>query len=170
MPFVCLDERLAQAASRNGFDVRDGDWHAMKRPHRAQTEKNRIRGCRRRAAALLAAGTLGGCATLIGPPVLGPADFAGVWRSPEWGEMTLRAAGARVVGDYVHEGGQLDCAVQANVLRCRWWENVAPGQGCTAAEVTERGEVEFTLSDDRTHLGGRWRYDWRTDWTATRAP
>ncbi len=111
---------------------------------------------------------LSGCAALIGPPLMSPQDFAGKWQSAEWGPLELHAAGARVIGTYEHDDGQLDCGVQANILHCRWWELVSAGEPFAKASPKERGEVQFELSEDRQTLRGRWRYDWREDWSAVR--
>jgi hypothetical protein len=82
-------------------------------------------------------------------------DVSGNYTS-NWGQVSLRQIGTKVVGTYVYQEGRLEGTLDGNMLRYTWREHDATGRGVWV--VASNGELIGTwgVKDDDLS-GGGWR-------------
>lgn len=95
-----------------------------------------------------------------------PYSFIGEWTS-NWGDMTFRQSGNKIVGEYTHDQGRLEGVVNGDVFIGTWSESPS------YAGPNDAGDLELKLSKDGNSFEGNWRYgsdssSWSGGWTGTR--
>ncbi|MDG6243139.1 MAG: hypothetical protein QCH31_01930 [Methanolobus sp.] len=93
-------------------------------------------------------------------------SFVGEWSS-NWGDMTFRQSGNKIVGEYTHDKGRIEGVMKGDVFIGTWSESPS------YSEPNDAGDVELKLSSDGNSFEGNWRYGsdssaWRGGWTGTR--
>jgi hypothetical protein len=93
-------------------------------------------------------------------------SFIGDWDS-NWGDMTFRQSGSKIIGEYTHDKGKLEGVVNGDVFIGSWSESPS------YAKPNDAGDVELKLSKDGNSFEGNWRYgsdsaSWSGGWTGTR--
>ena len=84
-------------------------------------------------------------------------DISGTYTS-NWGRVTLRQIGNKVVGTYVYQDGKLEGSLDGNILRYTWREHDVGGAGIWV--VASNGELIGTWGADKDNddlSGGGWR-------------
>jgi len=82
-------------------------------------------------------------------------DISGSYTS-NWGRVTLRQIGNKVVGNYVYQEGTLQGTLDGNMLRYTWREHDSTGSGIWV--VASNGELVGTWGIGQDDLsGGGWR-------------
>lgn len=87
---------------------------------------------------------------------LAPAALAAGTFDSNWGEVRLRVDGARVTGDYDHNGGRIEGTLDGNVIRYRWTE-ASGGAGRGVWVVGSTGVLVGTWGTGNDEVrGGGW--------------
>jgi hypothetical protein len=82
-------------------------------------------------------------------------DISGNYTS-NWGRVTLRQIGNKVIGSYVYQDGKLEGTLDGNMLRYTWREHAATGAGIWV--IASNGELIGTWGSGNDDLsGGGWR-------------
>jgi len=82
-------------------------------------------------------------------------DISGNYSS-NWGHVTLRQIGNKVVGSYVYQDGKLEGTLDGNMLRYTWREHDMTGAGIWV--IASNGELIGTWGSGNDDLsGGGWR-------------
>jgi hypothetical protein len=90
-----------------------------------------------------------------GPKSQPTLDVSGSYTS-NWGSVTLRQIGNKVVGTYVFQDGRIDGTLDGNMLRYTWRERDSTGVGIWV--VATNGELIGTWGVGQDELsGGGWR-------------
>lgn len=94
-------------------------------------------------------------------------NLKGAWDSPEWGEMQWIQKGNIITGYYSHDEGQIKGIILKDRMEFQWWELVEKGQPYESADLRQRGDGYFVISDDgaETKINGVWRYEGETAWS-----
>src|ERR1700684_2088311 len=81
-------------------------------------------------------------------------DVSGSYSS-NWGAVTLRQNGNHVSGTYVYQDGQIDGAIDGNVMTYTWREHGSVGHGVFV--VATNGQLIGTWGVNDDISGGGWR-------------